>query len=54
MPDLLLAVLTILEKYWNEAYAVFINYSPDLEARQLFSLLVFKKSKYISSETESI
>ena len=54
LPDLVLAILTILKKYWNEAYAFFINDSSDLEAWQVFSLLVFKKSKYLSSETESI
>lgn len=53
-PDLVLAILTILEKYWNEAYAFFINSSPDLEAWQIFSLLIFIKSKYISSENGSI
>lgn len=45
LPDLVLVILTILEKYWNVAYAFFINYSPDLEAWQVFSLLVFLKIK---------
>lgn len=41
LSELVLAILTILEEDWNEAYAYFINYFPGLEAWQVFSLLVF-------------
>lgn len=53
LPDLVLAILTVVEKNWNKTYAFFVNYSQDLEAWQIFSLLIFlKKSKYVSAETK--